>query len=111
MHCQKCGKEAENGKAVCPGCGAVLSTGQANNNGAQCVKCNVARVPVKKKQGVSAIGIASVFGTLIGLIVFLAANITAGAIILVCSIIAGIVLRPESTFMVCPNCGDVGRKL
>ena len=106
MRCNNCEKETQPGKFVCA-CGAVLPTGDGN----MCNICNVNRVPVKKKQNVSFIGLLSVIGSLIGIIIFLTAHIVGGALILFISIIAGSLLRPEQIVMTCPSCGNKGRTL
>jgi len=79
------------------------------NNSAQCNQCGIARVPVTKKAAVSLSGILSVIGFIIGLIALLA-NVVAGLLIIIVSVIIGL-SRREYTVMVCPGCGDEGRRL
>lgn len=84
-------------------------TTEMMGNSAQCNKCGIDRIAVKKKSAVSLSGIVSVIGFIIGLVALLA-NIVVGLLIIIAAAIIGLARR-EYTVMVCPGCGDEGRRL
>jgi len=70
----------------------------------KCPACDVDEmVVVQETKGFSLSGVLSAFLFLLGLVVLLA-NLIAGLLIIITSIIIGIFGRGKSNYLVCPSC-------
>ncbi len=80
------------------------------SNRVLCDKCNVELLPVTKRKSITFSGIVGVLIFLTGLLI-LAANLIAGALVILFGLVISFSAKRHTTIMKCPSCGNEGRKL